>query len=837
MIAIFFGTLVFVNHIDNYGVEEVSVEMEQATLPIVYVRYKDNFINTLHGYTGKVDTTYFRDTITPLDHGQTLELWANQGDGGYEDYEYELRSQYQGDLIENGPVTEFSHADGYDKIRITFRSSLEELQEYVLVLKVMNGEESAIRYYTRVVVENDFHAEQLIRFVEDFNEAIFDKEKAETVISKSIEPNEDGNNEYLSEVNIHSNFETITFAELEPTRLTKPVISIKEIDDSYAVIQLKYLISATEKKSSQVYYITEDYRVRTADKDNIYLLDYNRTQEAVFTPDNVDVKNNAFKIGIIDDEKFQYMTSDKQKKVAFAQARQLWYYDYNSGTITNVFGFSKADNYTDGRVTYDDNNIKILKLNDNGDITFAVYGYMNRGVHEGKVGISVYTFQADKDRMQEVLFIENDKPYDILREDMETLLYLNDDHEFYYYDNDCIVKVNTNTMQSEIFVEDVLSEHMAVSEDNHLIGYPNALLPENVDQVTVLNLDTKESREIKASAGERLEAIGFVETDLVLGKVREGDIETQMDKTVICPISTIDIIDENNKVLKNYGSTGVYVIDAVAKKGVVYLERVRKINGTFETTTQDFITYKEDEVHDKITTGYKFLDNSYNQLYLYFPEYIYVTENPKMMITKEAVKSDDKTVKIAFDHTNKKFYAYGQGKYQTDYLNLNEAVKVAYNNAGVVLDENGVIVWRKIAVKDYHTVADKIRLYKVSDIQDTMAACIYMMGVYEGKNPELSAMQEDLANEVPIEDIILRFTGRQGTDITGCDFENGLYYLCKDAPVITRFADGTNVLVTSYNGEKVRYINPLEDTDIVESRQDFEQKIKDSGNVFISYVR
>lgn len=837
LLLIFTGTIFVVNKINNRGVEEVSVEMEQATLPIVYVRYNDEFINTLHGYTGKVDTTYFRDTITPMDYGRTIELWADQGSESYGTYEYELRSLYQGNLIENGSVTELNHADGYDKIRISFRTELEELQEYVLVLNAMSGDEIAARYYTRVVVENDFHADKLLEFVEKFNAAIFDKEEAEAVISKSIEPNEDGNNEYLSEVNIHSSFETITFAGLEPVQLTKPIASIKEIDDSYAIIQLKYMISAKENKVLENFYVTEDYRVRYVDEDNVYLLDYNRIQEALFTTDNVDTANNTFKIGITNDENYQYVTSDKERKVAFTQARQLWYYDYSSGTITNVYGFCQEDNYTDSRVTYDENNIKILKMDDEGNITFAVYGYMNRGEHEGKVGISVYQFLAEKDKMQEILFIENNKPYNILKEDMETLMYLNDAGEFYYFDNDCIVKVDTNTMKSEIFIEDVLNEHLAVSEDNHLLGYPNELLPENTTKVTVLNLDTKESREIEAGSGERLETIGFVEEDLILGRIREGDIVVALDRTVTCPISTIDIIDKNNNVVKTYGSTGVYVIEATAKDGVVYLDRVRKINGEFEPTTQDFITYKEEEDTDKIKIAYSYTDKAYNQLYMTFPDYMYVTEKPKLMITKKAVNEHDTTVKITFDHTNKKFYAYGQGKYMTDYLNLNEAVRVAFENAGVVLDENGVIVWRKIAVKDYHTVADKIKIYNVSDIQDTLAACIYMVGIYEGKNPEYSAMQEELANEIPIEDIILKYTGRQGTDITGCDFENGLYYLCKDAPVITRFADGTYVLVTSYNGQRIRYINPLEENDIVESREEFESKVKDSGNVFISYVR
>lgn len=837
LFMIFVGSIFVVNKIDNAGVEEVSVEMEQAELPIVYVRYKDSFINALHGYTGKVDTTYFRDTITPMDYGQTIELWSDQGNVNYGTYEYELRSQYQGDLIENGAVTELNQADGYDKITITFRTKLEELQEYVLVLKAMSGEDVGARYYTRVVVENDFHTEKLLEFVQNFNLALFDKAEAEKVISKSIEPNEEGNNEYLSEVDIHSSFDTITFADLNPSQLTKPIASIKEIDDSYAIIQLKYMISATENKIPENFYVTEDYRVRYVDEENVYLLDYKRTQEALFTPDNVDLTSNQFKIGITKDSNYQYMANDKQTKVAFTQARQLWYYDYNGGTITNVYGFCQNDNFTDVRVTYDENNIKILNMSKDGDITFAVYGYMNRGVHEGKVGIAVYRFEENKDRTQEILFIENNKPYSILKEDMETLLYLNKDGEFYYFDNDSVVKVDTATKKSGIFIEDVLNEHLAVSDDNHLIGYPNEMLPENTTQVTVLDLDTKKSWTLDAESGERLETIGFVEQDLILGRIREGDIEVALDKTVTCPISTIDIINQKKKVVKTYGSTGVYVMEATAKDGVVYLERVRKINGVFEPTTQDFITYKEKENDDEIKVSYKYTDNAYNQLYMTFPKYIYVTNKPKLMITKQTVNEEDTTVKITFDHINKKFYAYGQGQYMTDYLNLNEAVRAAYENAGVVLDEHGVIVWRKIAVKDYHTVADKIKIYTVADVQDTLSACIYMMGVYEEKNPDLSAMQQDLANDMPVEDVILKYTGRQGTDITGCDFENGLYYLCKDAPVITRFADGTYVLVTSYNGERIRYINPLETEDIVESREEFESKVKDSGNVFISYVR
>ena len=655
--------------------------------------------------------------------------WSCGRIGGGDDsgrYEYELRSQYQGDLIENGEVATWEHEEGYDKIKITFQTKLQELQEYVLVLRMMEDEEVLVRYYTRVVVENDFHAKHLLTFVEQFHHAIFDKAEAERIITKSIEPNEDGNNDY------HSSFHTITFAKLNPSRMTKPIPSIKEIDDSYAIIQLKYLITAEENKTIGTYYVTEDYRVRYDNEaDSVYLLDYNRSQEALFSINNVDTVAGTFKLGILRDDDFCYVTSDKQKKIAFAQARQLWYYDYDRGTIANVYGFCQGDNYTDIRVTYDENDIRVLKMDDDGNLVFAVYGYMNRGQHEGKVGISVYKFTASKDKMEEVLFIENNKPYHILKEDMEKLLYLSEEGEFYYFDNDCVVKVDTETLKSEVFIEDVLNAHLAVSEDNHLIGYPDQLLTEYTNKVTILNLETKESREIVADSQERLQTIGFVEEDLILGKVKESDIEIALDKTVTCPISSIDIIDADNKVIKSYGTEGVFVVDAKAKDGVVYLERAYKRNGKFEPAPQDFITYKEDENGNKVDVVYRYNDNSYNQLYLNFPDYMYVTSKPRLMITKEAVREKDITVKITFDHVNSKYYAYGQGKYMANYLSLNAAVREAFENAGVVIDENGVILWRKITVKEYHTVADKIKLYHVTKTSDTLAACIYMMGVYE----------------------------------------------------------------------------------------------------------
>ena len=838
LIFIFIATIFVVNRINNKGVTDLAAEMEQAKLPILYVRKDDRLINMLHGYTGKVDTTYFRDTITPLDTKKTITLWVAQARESIDGYVYELRSMYQGGLLEEDEIRSTISQNGYMQLEITFRTDMEEKQEYVLVIKAKEGEDVLVRYYTRIVIEDKYHASELIDFVLKFNDSLFDKNEAEEMIIKSIEPNEKGNNEYLFNIDFHSSFETITFAKLRPVRLTKPILSIKEIDESYAVMQIKYIMTADSENELECYYIVEDYRIRWVDKDTIYLLNYDRTQESMFTPSNVSIPNNWFKLGIVDVDDFQYVTADHEGKVAFVQGRQLWYYNYSAGTITNVFGFCQNNNYIDTRVTYDQHNIRIMDLQDSGDMIFAVYGYMNRGTHEGQVGISVYQFTAGNDKITEILFIENNKPYDVLKADLEKLLYLNQDNVFFYFDRDRIMKLDANQLKSEVVVSNVLNENVAVCAKGNLIGYPNHILSKETTEITILNLDTGKSTLLKGDAEQRLNAIGFVEEDLICGVIRQADIVVEQDNTVICPISTINIIGSNNEIVKTYGKTGVYIVDAVARDGVVYLDRAYKVNGKFQETTQDFITFKEDDVSTRVSLLYRYTDDGYNQLFMIFPDYMYIVNKLKLMITRENINEEDPLVKPDFENVHPKFYVYGQGRYENNFLNLSNAVSAAYQNAGVVIDENGVIVWRKISILEYFTVASGVNPYYVNQKEDTLAACIYMMAGYEGIHADMATIKMALADETKaVSDVIMETIGKQGTDITGCEFENGLYYLCKQTPFIAKLPDNTYVLITSFNEERIRYIDATGGEDVVESRADFEKKTEEAGNVFYSYVR
>ena len=66
-----------------------------------------------------------------------------------------------------------------------------------------------------------------------------------------------------------------------------------------------------------------------------------------------------------------------------------------------VFSFEGED-YRDSRNNYQKHAIQIMKMKNNGDIAFLVYGYMNRGKHEGENGISVYQYTASDQKIEEL---------------------------------------------------------------------------------------------------------------------------------------------------------------------------------------------------------------------------------------------------------------------------------------------------------------------------------------------------------------------------------------------------------------------------------------------------
>ena len=80
----------------------------------------------------------------------------------------------------------------------------------------------------------------------------------------------------------------------------------------------------------------------------------------------------------------------------------------------------------------DQHAVRIISMDDHGNIAFAVYGYMNRGEHEGEVGVGIYYFNVDSNLIQEKGFIPSTKSFAIAEDELGKMVYYNHAQELLY---------------------------------------------------------------------------------------------------------------------------------------------------------------------------------------------------------------------------------------------------------------------------------------------------------------------------------------------------------------------------------------------------------------------
>ena len=82
-------------------------------------------------------------------------------------------------------------------------------------------------------------------------------------------------------MNIHSSFKQITWADLNVTEETEPVIQMTELGIQTGSIVLHYIVSTSEENTSY-YMVEEAYRVRfLTNAERMYLLQFERTMTQI----------------------------------------------------------------------------------------------------------------------------------------------------------------------------------------------------------------------------------------------------------------------------------------------------------------------------------------------------------------------------------------------------------------------------------------------------------------------------------------------------------------------------------------------------------------------------
>ena len=189
----------------------------------------------------------------------------------------------------------------------------------------------------------------------------------------------------------------------------------------------------------------------------------------------------------------------------------------------------------DERTFYNQNVIKILNVDETGNVQFMVYGYMNRGTHEGNMGIAVYFYNGAMNTIEEEAFIPYDKSFAVLKSDMEQLTYLNSNNELFLYLNGSIVCIKLEENSYEAVVENLPQGSLKVSESNRMVVWPEGDDLSKSRSLALMNLNNRSISKVEAGNGNFIRPLGFMEEDLIYGLVKASDIYTDNVGSVIMP--------------------------------------------------------------------------------------------------------------------------------------------------------------------------------------------------------------------------------------------------------------------------------------------------------------
>lgn len=803
LIIVFAAALVISSLVINRGSDDEIVDMGAPVLPRISFTVDGRQVNILSGYVGDMEITAMRDTITPLESDGTLQMNLEADGNEISSIKYEVYSLDGGETYKTG---ELENVTPEEPMALELNDALgESVQEAVLKVILTVGEED-ISYYTRIERPDEITAAGALEFAQDFHTKALEKSAAEE-LAVYLEPGEESDNSTYQTVNIHSDITHIQWGDLNPEVQGEVRWSIKESNSVYTSLLAKYQVSCEDDNGeTQMYDIKEFFRVRLSG-DTVYLLDYNRDMQQVFNANLTVLDEDGIQFGIASND-IQYMTSDDDTIVAFVRERDLWLYDQDTDELSQVFSFSNQEGQ-DERSRNDQHAVRIISLDDSGNMAFAVYGYMNRGIHEGEVGVGIYYFNIDSNAIEEKAFIPSTKSFAIAEDELGKMVYYNHEQEMLYVLADgTLYQINLKNDDQTVLAEDLEDGQYAVSDDGHLMAYQTGGSLYTVSEVTVMNLENGDQNTIQASEGDAVRPLGFVNGDFIYGKISSDDAGTMVSGEEITPMYEIEIRNSNNEAMASYSFTdsGIYITDILVEGNMVTLNRVKKSGNVYQSTDQEFITNNEERSDSTIALESYTTERMQSQMRLTFENGIKDTE-PKVLRPNELVSGEPLTITLGGGSEGVKYYVYGMGELEGIYDRAGYAIQEAEEISGVVISSDQAYIWEK-GNRDlaYSTEAETFRR---QEGESSLEACERYMEQYN-------------AHQV---------------DLTGCTLDQVLYVINKGCPMIALTNADHAILLTGYTRTDITYIDPDTGEEQTVGVGEMEKMVQGSGNTFIGYIQ
>lgn len=805
----------------------MTSRMPEATLPVLYFSYEEQWTDPIYGYTAAVDASCLRDNVLPLDGDRTLRFFLEPYDAKIKSVAYEVRSTDGNRLIQDGTLDELSDSGQSLEGTVKIKDLLEDGQEYFLTLQLGLEDHEEVQYYVRIKNSSYSLINECLGFAMDFHNATLDPDN-DYPLTQYLETDTSRQETSLSKIDIRSRYKNVIWAGMNVTQTEEPKLSFLELEDDIVSLQLSYQVRyQSEGSAAEDYEVRDYFRIRRTNL-RMYLLDYERTTERIFSAEADQLQEQGINLGI-QWKDVPYLFNEEGSVVNFVASDELWSFDIAQNKLSKVFSFKNGN---DVRGLHDDFGIRLIQIKDSGSMDFIVAGYMNRGRHEGENGVSVIRYDSLTNTTEELLFIQSEKCADVLMKTVGELLYINSDDQMYLSYGETIYAIDLNTKNVETLTEELESDNYVISKEGDMIAWRYGKDAYGSSKIMTMDMKTGIRKTYEAQSGELLRPLGFSGEDFLYGICRESDISEDFAGNILFPMYQVCIVSSKGEMIRSfdYLSKNKYVLSAELENNRINLSCVEKTpDGTYTETLDEAITSNEEEVNCSVTAVEKDDPVKKTEIVLEFQGKV---EGKRKEVTpKQVLFEENRNLTLPEDAQNA-YHAYGKGEVQGIYKELREAVATAYDNMGIVTDAQGQVIWSRGGRKTRSVLALSEGCEPVNS-RNSLEAGIRLLLEQQGVYADVEqAVSQGLS---PYR--ILQQNAKQPVeDLTGCSLTAVLYYVSEGGYVLAMTDAQSTQIITGYDAQNVYLLDAqtgqVEKTGIKDAAAQYEL----TGNVFFAFL-
>lgn len=829
---VFIGSLVSFSLVTNKSQTDMTTSLAEATLPVVSFSYQGNTVNELFGYVNEMVDTNMRGNITPVGDDRMLHIVVDTDGVEVSGLQYEIRSMDGTRLVVKNATKDFSRSGNQLKADVELENILQDNEEYALKL-TLQGKKQPIYYYTRVIKEKGLDVDKYLNFALDFHSHTFARDEDGSYFANYVE-NATGDATNLGYVDLTCTVRQIKWRNLICNPVTPLDIAFQEINDDYTALTIRYILSTvTSDGENQYYDVEEYYRLRQGAK-QMYVLDYERTAEEIFNPEGTILSGgNSIQLGITPGD-VEYDYNEVGNRIAFVQAGELWGYDASNNLLSKIFSFREQEDF-DPRDNLNQHDIKIMNVDEAGSVDFIVFGYMNRGKHEGEVGLSVFHYDGLARTVEEEAYLPCNSSYGILGSELGQFLYESDGRMVYLVLNHTMYSIDLNTKETKEVISNLTEGDYFASVSNRYFTWIDAGKTYQSETLHLIDLSSGKISDITAGNGEVIRPMGFIGEDLIYGVANASDVVKDAAGNAVFPTKKLYIVgSENTKdILKEYAPSDGYVGTVTVDGYLISMQLIQRNEGQFVVVGENQIMNKE---ADKDTVVYlkSYGDQERQKLYQIAFTGQAKAGKTKLVTSKEVITQDNRAVEIQRDPDVTRYYVYAKGDVLYSGDQIATAIRKANENNAIVVNQKQQYVWQQ----GRSVYKDPLNGLSVaaSDLESgTIVQAISGMIQWEGKTGSVSDM---IAQGNSPEDVLVTMLPEyEILNLSGCSVDEMFYYVNNGTPVFALTSQDTAVLLTGYTSSLVYYYDPATHTTQKMATQDANNIFSQAGNVFLAYQK